>query len=164
MIRNHHPHHPDINDEMWSQIDAVIEKNRTVSGAVITVLRECQNIAGYLPVELLDYIGQGLNLPPSSVYGVASFYSLFSMVPKGRHTIKMCLGTACYVKGIKEAMSRIENAFHLQAGATTEDRRFTLEAVRCLGACGLAPVMVVNEDTHGAVSSDKVIELLDQYQ
>lgn len=164
MTWNHHPHHPDITDDMWSQIDAVIEKNRTVSGAVITVLRECQNVAGYLPVVLLDYIGQGLNLPPSSVYGVASFYSLFSMVPKGRHTIKMCLGTACYVKGIKEAMSRIENAFHLQAGATTEDRRFTLEAVRCLGACGLAPVMVVNEDTHGAVSSDKVIELLDQYE
>jgi NADH:ubiquinone oxidoreductase subunit E len=164
MTWNHHPHHPDITDDMWSQIDAVIEKNRTVSGAVITVLRECQNVAGYLPVELLDYIGQGLNLPPSSVYGVASFYSLFSMVPKGRHTIKMCLGTACYVKGIKEAMSRIENAFHVAAGGTTEDRRFTLEAVRCLGACGLAPVMVVNEDTHGAVSSDKIIELLDQYQ
>jgi NADH:ubiquinone oxidoreductase subunit E len=164
MTWNHHPHHPDITDDMWSQIDAVIEKNRTVSGAVITVLRECQNVAGYLPVELLDYIGQGLNLPSSSVYGVASFYSLFSMVPKGRHTIKMCLGTACYVKGIKEAMSRIENAFQVEAGGTTEDRRFTLEAVRCLGACGLAPVMVVNEDTHGAVSSDKVIELLDQYQ
>jgi NADH:ubiquinone oxidoreductase subunit E len=164
MTWNHHPHHPDITDDMWSQIDAVIEKNRTVSGAVITVLRECQNVAGYLPVVLLDYIGQGLNLPPSSVYGVASFYSLFSMVPKGRHTIKMCLGTACYVKGIKEAMSRIENAFQVEAGGTTEDRRFTLEAVRCLGACGLAPVMVVNEDTHGAVSSDKVIELLDQYE
>ena len=164
MTWNHHPHHPDITDDMWSQIDAVIEKNRTVSGAVITVLRECQNVAGYLPVELLDYIGQGLNLPSSSVYGVASFYSLFSMVPKGRHTIKMCLGTACYVKGIKEAMSRIENAFQVEAGGTTEDRRFTLEAVRCLGACGLAPVMVVNEDTHGAVSSDKVIELLNQYQ
>jgi NADH-quinone oxidoreductase subunit E len=111
----------------------------------------------------LDYIGQGLNLPASSVYGVASFYSLFSMTPKGRHTIKMCLGTACYVKGIKEAMSRIENAYHIEEGGTTEDRRFTLEAVRCLGACGLAPVMVVNGDTHGDVSSDKVLELLENY-
>ncbi|MGA6925434.1 MAG: NAD(P)H-dependent oxidoreductase subunit E [Desulfosarcina sp.] len=163
MIQNHHPHHPDIDDDMWSRIDAIIEKNRAVSGAVITVLRECQNVAGYLPVELLDYISRGLNLPSSSVYGVASFYSLFSMVPKGRHTIKICLGTACYVKGIKEALSRIENQYRLKEGGTTEDRRFTLEAVRCLGACGLAPVMVVDQDTHGAVSSDKVIALLEKY-
>lgn len=163
MTQKHHPHHPDINDDMWLQIDAVIQKNKTTSGAVITVLRECQDVAGYLPVELLDYISQGLNLPASSVYGVASFYSLFSMVPKGRHTIKMCLGTACYVKGIKEALSRIENEYQLEEGGTTDDRRFSLEAVRCLGACGLAPVMVVGEDTYGDVSSDKVIELLQKY-
>jgi NADH:ubiquinone oxidoreductase subunit E len=111
----------------------------------------------------LDYISQGLNLPSSSVYGVASFYSLFSMVPKGRHTIRICLGTACYVKGIKEALSRIENEYQLKEGGTTADRRFTLEAVRCLGACGLAPVMVVDQDTHGDVSSDKVIHLLEKY-
>ena len=164
MILTHHPHHPDINDDMWTQIDAVIEKNRTISGAVITVLRECQDIAGYLPVELLDYISQGLNLPSSTVYGVASFYSLFSMVPKGRHTIKMCLGTACYVKGIKEAMSRIESQYQVEEGGTTDDRRFSLEAVRCLGACGLAPVMVVGQDTYGDVSSDKVIDLLEKYE
>ena len=164
MTLTHHPHHPDINDDMWTQIDAVIEKNRAISGAVITVLRECQDVAGYLPVELLDYISQGLNLPSSTVYGVASFYSLFSMVPKGRHTIKMCLGTACYVKGIKEAMSRIENHYEIEEGGTTEDRRFTLQGVRCLGACGLAPVMVVNQDTHGDVSSDKVIDVLEKYE
>jgi len=164
MTQTHHPHHPDISDDMWNRIDTVIDANQAVSGAVITVLRECQDIAGYLPVELLDYISQGLNLPSSSVYGVASFYSLFSMVPKGRHTVKMCLGTACYVKGIKEAMSRIENEYNVHEGGTTDDRRFSLEAVRCLGACGLAPVMVVNQDTYGDVSSDKVIELLDNYQ
>ncbi|BBO69231.1 NADH dehydrogenase subunit E [Desulfosarcina alkanivorans] len=163
MTEKHHPHHADINDEMWARIDAVIDANKAVSGAVITVLRECQTIAGYLPVELLDYISQGLNLPASSVYGVASFYSLFSMVPKGRHTIRMCLGTACYVKGIKEALSRIENEYQLKEGGTTDDRRFSLEAVRCLGACGLAPVMVVDQDTYGDVSSDKVIELLEKY-
>jgi NADH-quinone oxidoreductase subunit E len=163
MTEKHHPHHPDINDEMWSQIDGVIDKNKAISGAVITVLRECQTIAGYLPVELLDYIGQGLNLPASNVYGVASFYSLFSMVPKGRHTIRMCLGTACYVKGIKEALSRIQNEYQLKEGETTDDRRFSLEAVRCLGACGLAPVMVVDQDTYGDVSSDKVIDLLEKY-
>jgi NADH:ubiquinone oxidoreductase subunit E len=164
MTLTHHPQHADINDDMWSQIDAVIEKNRAISGAVITVLRECQDIAGYLPVVLLDYISEGLNLPPSSVYGVASFYSLFSMVPKGRHTIKMCLGTACYVKGIKEAMSRIESQYQVKEGGTTDDRRFSLEAVRCLGACGLAPVMVVGQDTYGDVSSDKIIDLLEKYE
>ena len=85
------------------------------------------------------------------------------MVPKGRHTIKMCLGTACYVKGIKEALSRIQNEFQLKEGDTTDDRRFSLEAVRCLGACGLAPVMVVDQDTYGDVSPDNVIELIDKY-
>ncbi len=164
MTLNHHPHHPDIDDDMWAQIDVVIEKNKAVSGAVITVLRECQDIAGYLPVQLLDHISLGLNLPSSSVYGVASFYSLFSMVPKGRHTIKMCLGTACYVKGIKEAMSRVESQYQVAEGGTTEDRRFSLEAVRCLGACGLAPVMVVGQDTYGDVSSGKVIDLLEKYE
>ena len=163
MTQQFHPEHPDIDDDMWSQIDAVIDRNRRIAGAVITVLRECQAIAGYLPVVLLDYISQGLNLPSSSVYGVASFYSLFSMVPKGRHTVRLCLGTACYVKGIKEVVNRIENTYQLREGGTTADRRFSLEAVRCLGACGLAPVMVVDQDTHGGVSADKVIALLDKY-
>jgi len=156
--------HPDISDAMWTQIDCVISGNRSRPGAVITVLRECQQVVGYLPVELIDYIGYGLNLPPSDVYGVASFYSLFSMTPKGRHTIKICLGTACYVKGIKEVMARISNTYKVEAGGITEDRRFGLEAVRCLGACGLAPVMVVDEDTHGAVTSDKVAGILGQYE
>ncbi|MBW2367160.1 MAG: NADH-quinone oxidoreductase subunit NuoE [Deltaproteobacteria bacterium] len=156
--------HPDISQDMLDKIDQVIVQNRSHAGAVITVLRECQDIVGYLPVELIDYISRGLNLPPSDVYGVASFYSLFSMKPKGRHTIKLCLGTACYVKGIKEVLVRISNAYQIEEGETTEDQRFTMEGVRCLGACGLAPVMVVGKNTHGAVSADKVIDLLNQYQ
>lgn len=159
-----YPEHPDITPEMWPRIDAVIDAHKAVSGSIITVLRECQNVVGYLPVELLDYIGHGLNLPPSEVYGVASFYSLFSMVPKGRHTIRLCLGTACYVKGIKEVMTRVENQYKVPEGGTSEDRRFSLEAVRCLGACGLAPVMVVGDDTYGDVSADKVIDLLEPYK
>ena len=149
---------------MWLRIDEIILKNRPVAGSVITTLRECQDVVGYLPVELLDYISQGLNLPASDVYGVASFYALFSMEPKGRHTIKLCLGTACYVKGIKEVLSRIENQYDLQEGSTSHDRRFTLEGVRCLGACGLAPVMVIGPDTHGAVTSDKIIDILETYE
>ena len=159
-----HPEHPDITPGMWDKIDAVIQANRPVAGSIITALRECQSVVGYLPVLLLDYLSAGLNLPPSEVYGVASFYALFSMKPKGRHTIKLCLGTACYVKGIKEVMSRVENQYKLKEGGTTDDRRFSLEGVRCLGACGLAPVMVVGQDTHGAVSSDKVIDILENYK
>jgi NADH:ubiquinone oxidoreductase subunit E len=159
-----HPKHDDITEDMWTRIDKILRDNRPVAGSIISALRECQNVVGYLPVELLDYISIGLNLPSSEVYGVASFYALFSMTPKGRHTIKLCLGTACYVKGIKEVLSRVENEYGIKEGSTSEDRRFSLEGVRCLGACGLAPVMVIGEDTHGAVSSDKVIDILDAYK
>ncbi|MEJ2157809.1 MAG: NAD(P)H-dependent oxidoreductase subunit E [Desulfobacteraceae bacterium] len=159
-----HPEHPDITDEMWSDIDKIIQTNRPIAGSIITALRECQNVVGYLPVELLDYISSGLNLPASEVYGVASFYALFSMTPKGRHTIKLCLGTACYVKGIKEVLNRIENTYQVKEGSTSEDRRFSLEGVRCLGACGLAPVMVIGQDTHGDISSDKIIDILEKYE
>jgi NADH:ubiquinone oxidoreductase subunit E len=155
---------PDITDDMWTRIDEIVARNRSIPGSVITVLRECQDIVGYLPVELIDYISEGLNLSRSEVFGVASFYSLFSMQPKGRHLIKVCMGTACYVKGIKEVMSRVENEFQLKQGCTSDDRRFSLEAVRCLGACGLAPVMVVGQDTFGSVKADKVIQILDKYK
>jgi NADH:ubiquinone oxidoreductase subunit E len=158
------PEHPDIDAVMWGKIREIVDRNRPIPGSVITVLRECQDVVGYLPVELIDYIGKGLNLPRSEVFGVASFYALFSMKPKGKHTIKICMGTACYVKGIKEVMDRIGNAYHVEQGETTEDRRFSLEAVRCLGACGLAPVLVVGHDTHGDVSSDKVLAILEQYK
>ncbi|CAB1078141.1 hypothetical protein D1AOALGA4SA_5905 [Olavius algarvensis Delta 1 endosymbiont] len=163
MTHNHHPQHPDIQDDMWIQIDEIITANRSVPGSVIGVLRECQDVVGYLPVELIDYISNGLNLSRSEVYGVASFYSLFSFEPKGRHLIKVCMGTACYVKGIKEAVSRIENKYGMKEGGTSEDRRFSLEAVRCLGACGLAPVVVVDQDTYGAVKADTVIDTLEKY-
>ena len=158
------PDHSEITDEMWTKIDEIIADNKAIPGSIIGVLRECQDVVGWLPVELIDYISDGLNLSRSEVFGVASFYSLFSMTPRGRHHIKACLGTACYVKGIKEVMSRIDNEYQLKEGCTTEDRRFTLEAVRCLGACGLAPVVVVNQDTYGDVKADKVIEMLNKYE
>lgn len=159
-----HPSHPDITADMWGRIDAVISSNQGMPGSVIGVLRECQEIVGYLPAEVIDYISIGLNLSRSEVFGVASFYALFSLYPKGRNLVKVCMGTACYVKGIKEVISRIENHFQVKQGATTSDRRFSLEPVRCLGACGLAPVMVVNGDTYGDVKSDKVVHILDQYE
>lgn len=158
------PDHPDITEAMWTEIDAVIDAHRNKAGSVIAVLRQCQDAVGYLPVELMEYIAGGLNLPRSDVFGVATFYALFSLEPKGRHTVKVCTGTACYVKGIKEVIMRICNQFGLEEGGTDAERRFSLEPVRCLGACGLAPVMVIGTDTHGAVTSDKVIQILDNYQ
>jgi NADH-quinone oxidoreductase subunit E len=164
MAPDAHPEHSDITNEMWPKIDEIIDDNKDIPGSIIGVLRECQEVVGWLPVELIDYISDGLNLSRSEVFGIASFYSLFYLTPKGRHLIKVCMGTACYVKGIKEVISRIGNEYQVKEGCTTEDRRFSLEAVRCLGACGLAPVVVVDQDTFGAVKADKVIETLNKYE
>jgi NADH:ubiquinone oxidoreductase subunit E len=163
MTDDNHPQHSDITDDMWTKVDEIVAANRDVPGSVIGVLRECQDVVGYLPVEMIDYISDGLNLSSSEVFGVASFYSLFSFEPKGRHLIKVCMGTACYVKGIQESVNRIESKYNLKEGGTTEDRRFSLEAVRCLGACGLAPVVVVDQDTYGGVKAEKVIETIEKY-
>jgi NADH:ubiquinone oxidoreductase subunit E len=154
----------DLTPEVMTRVDGVIERYSGKPGALIPVLTECQRIVGYVPVELQDYIAKGLNIPGSTVYGVITFYSFFSMVPKGRHTVKVCMGTACYVRGIGEVLNRICSEFQVEVGGTTEDRRFSLEAVRCLGACGLAPVIVVNEDTHGGVSADKIMDILGRYE
>ena len=120
----HHPQHPDIRDDMWIKIDEIIAANRNLPGSVIGVLRQCQDVVGYLPVALIDYISDGLNLSASEVFGVASFYSLFSFEPKGRHLIRVCMGTACYVKGIQETISRIENKYNLKAGRYDRGQTF----------------------------------------
>ncbi|MDM8551831.1 NAD(P)H-dependent oxidoreductase subunit E [Desulfobacterales bacterium HSG2] len=164
MSYNIQPQHPDITEAMWIRINEIITTNRMKPGSVITVLRECQDIVGYLPVELIDHISRGLNLSPSDVFGVVSFYSLFSLEPKGRHTVKVCMGTACYVKGIKEVIERICNEYQMEEGGTSEDRRFSLDPVRCLGACGLAPVAVVDQDIYGDASSNSIIDILEKYE
>lgn len=164
MAMDHHPEHPDITAAMWARIDTILDENSPIPGSLITVLRLCQDTVGYLPPTLLDYIALGTNLASSQVFGVATFYSLFSLKPKGRNIIKACTGTACYVKGIKEVMNHIGNKYGIAEGETTEDRRFTLEGVRCLGACGLAPVMIVNEDIHGNVDPKDVTGILDEYK
>lgn len=159
-----YPSHPDITDAMWEKIDAIIDANKDIAGSVIGVLRMSQDTVGYLPIELIDYVAEGMNLPASQVYGVATFYSLFTLKPKGRNVIKVCTGTACYVKGIKEVISHISNRHGIKEGETMNDRRFSLEAVRCLGACGLAPVMVVKEDIHGNLKPDEVVGILENYK
>ncbi len=154
----------DLTAEVMEQVDRIIEDNKGKPGCLIPVLEDCQRVVGYLPVELQDYISERLDIPASTIYGVVTFYSFFSMVPKGRHVIKVCMGTACYVRGTKEILKRLTEEFGLEVGQTTQDRRFSLEAVRCLGACGLAPVMVVDEDTHGWMNPKKALEILEQYK
>ncbi|MBW1901242.1 MAG: NADH-quinone oxidoreductase subunit NuoE [Deltaproteobacteria bacterium] len=154
----------DLTPEVMAQIDEIIERLRDTPGSLITVLAEAQGITGYLPIELQEHVAAGMNIPGSTVYGVVTFYSFFSMVPKGRHIIKLCLGTACYVRGIQEVANRLENELNIKVGETTEDRRFSLEAVRCLGACGLAPAMVVDEDTHGGVSPESALKIVNGYE
>ncbi|MBN2125384.1 MAG: NAD(P)H-dependent oxidoreductase subunit E [Deltaproteobacteria bacterium] len=155
---------PDLTPELMAQVDEIVKEHRGKPGCLIPVLEECQRVVGYLPVELQEYLGRALGIPGSTIYGVVTFYSFFSMVPKGRHTVKICLGTACYVRGTKVIAQKIKEKFGLDVGQTSEDRRFSLEAVRCLGACGLAPVVVVDTDTHGGVRPDKVEEILNQYE
>jgi NADH:ubiquinone oxidoreductase subunit E len=155
---------PDLNAEVMAKVDQIVDHHRGKPGSLIPVLGACQALTGYLPAELLDYISDRLGVPGSTVYGVVTFYSFFSMVPKGRHTIKVCMGTACYVRGIGEVINRLKSALSLKVGGTTADRRFSLEAVRCLGACGLAPVVVVDHDTHGGVMPDRIADILNRYQ
>lgn len=153
----------DLTPKVMSKVDEIIEAHKGKPGCLIPVLAKCQEAVGYLPRELQEYIGKGLNIPGSTIFGVVTFYSFFSMVPKGKHTVKVCMGTACYVKGIGEVLNRIQSHFKLEVGGTSEDRRFSLQAVRCLGACGLAPVVVVDSDTHGGVSPDRVTGILERY-
>ena len=154
---------PDLTDDALQRIDGIIERYRNRPGCLIPVLEECQGIVGYLPVELQEYIGKGLGIAGCTIYGVVTFYSFFTMVPKGRHIIKVCMGTACYVRGIGEVLSRIQSAYSHDVGGTTADKRFSLEAVRCLGACGLAPAMVIDEDTHGGVTPESALKILEAY-
>jgi len=155
---------PDLSPEVMGRVDSIIDRYTGVPGCLIPVLEDCQEAVGYLPFELQEYIGEKLNIPGSTIYGVVTFYSFFSMTPKGRHTIKVCMGTACYVRGVGEVLGRIRGRLDLEVGGTTEDRRYSLEAVRCLGACGLAPVMVVDEDTHGGVTPDRALKILERYE
>lgn len=155
---------PDLTAEVMKEVDEVIDRYRSKPGSLIPVLEECQQIVGYLPVELQEYIGKGLNVAGSTIYGVVTFYSFFSMVPKGRHTIKVCLGTACYVRGNKNVLDKVMEGLNVEVGSTTGDRRFSLEAVRCLGACGLAPIVMVDDDAHGGVSPDKILDISESYE
>ena len=149
--------------EQVNRLDAIIEKYKGKPGGLIPVLEEAQVALEYLPISVQKKIAGGLNLPLSRVYGVVTFYSFFTMTPRGKHTVRICLGTACYVRGGKALSDQLKKEFGIEEGETTPDRMFTLETVRCLGACGLGPVIVVDENVHGRVKPAKVKEILSQY-
>ncbi len=148
---------------MLAELDKVINRYKGKAGSAIPVLQRAQEIVGYLPPAIQKRIARGLNLFPSEMHSIVSFYSYFTMKPRGEHTIRVCLGTACYVKGIERVLGKIRDRLKIDVGETTEDMRFTLEAVRCVGACGLAPVMVVDQNTYGALTQEKAVETINHY-
>lgn len=150
--------------EQVAKLDEIIARFKGKPGGLIPVLEEAQVTLDYLPISIQERIAKGLNLPLAQVYGVVTFYSFFTMKPRGRHTIRVCLGTACYVRGGKTIAESLVKEYHVTEGETTPDRRFTYETVRCLGACGLAPVIVVDDNVHGRVKTQKMKSVLDDYQ
>ncbi len=137
-------------------------KNR--QGGTIPVLQEVQKELGYLPEDALMVISRELKIPASELYGVATFYAQFHLKPRGRHIIRVCRGTACHVRGSLLIQEKIKNILQVEDNGTTEDLRFTLEPVACLGACGLAPVMMVDGETHGRLTPDKVMTIVESYE
>ena len=149
--------------EELSAVEAIIDCYRHKPGALIPVLEDIQDTLGYLPKSIQRKIALGLGVPFSEVYGVVTFYSFFTMTARGRHILRCCQGTACYVRGGKKILEKISETLGIEPGSTTADRRFSLETVRCLGACGLAPVITADRDTFRHVKPIKVVELLENY-
>jgi NADH-quinone oxidoreductase subunit E/NADP-reducing hydrogenase subunit HndA len=149
---------------MLQEIDRIIHQYRNKPGSSIPVLQRCQGIVGYLPPVVQKRIAKGLNTTPAEIHSIVSFYSFFTMKPRGEHNIRICLGTACYVKRVEEVLNKIKSDLKIDVGEVTEDKKFSLETVRCLGACGLAPVMVIDEETYGAMNPKKVPDIIEKYK
>jgi len=150
--------------EELAAVEAILERYQNKPGSLIPVLEEIQENLGYIPKFIQTKVALGLGVPLSEVYGVVTFYHFFTMVPRGRHTIRCCLGTACYVRGGRRNLEKLSGNLGVVPGETTEDSRFSLETVRCLGACGLAPVMTIDEDTYRQVKPSKVSEIIKEYE
>lgn len=149
--------------EQEEKVQQVIAKYKDTDGALIPVLHEVQEIIGYLPLEVQKVISEGIGVPVSEIYGVVTFYTQFSINPKGKYKIGVCLGTACYVKGSGDILEKIKQIIGIDVGECTEDGKFSLEATRCIGACGLAPVFTVNDDVYGRLVPDDVEGILAKY-
>lgn len=152
-----------INQE-YAHIDTILKKYADVRGALIPVLQEVQALYNYLPEDALEYVADRMQTPIAEIYGVVTFYSQFHLNPRGRNIIRVCQGTACHVRGGKTILQALEKQLGVKAGHTTADLRFTLETVACIGACGLAPVMQVNDDTHGRLTTDRLAAILARYE
>lgn len=150
-------------DDRYIRLNEIIEDLKDKRGALIPVLHKAQEIFGYLPEELQTHIAERLDIPLSEVCGVVTFYSLFSMKPRGKYLISICLGTACYVKGAGKISDELAKRLKVRIGDTTEDGKYTLEASRCIGACGLAPVLTVNGEVHGRLTMENINQLLEKY-
>lgn len=149
--------------EQEERLRAAIAEHKGQPGATMPVLQAAQEIFGYLPEEVQIMVAEGLDIPLTEVYGVASFYAQFTMNPKGKHQISLCLGTACYVKGASDILQEVQQRLGIQSGAITPDGKFSLDACRCIGACGLAPVMMIDNDVYGRLTTDQVGPILDKY-
>lgn len=150
-------------EEQEQQLRKIIEANRQDPSRLMSVMQQAQDIYGYLPIEVQQIIADGMGVPLEKVYGVATFYAQFALSPKGVYNISVCLGTACYVKGSGDIFNRLSEKLGIGADECTEDGRFSLTACRCIGACGLAPVLTVNEDVYGRLTVDDVDGILAKY-
>lgn len=152
------------NKEKIDDFKMFIHENKDTAGALMPVLQEAQEIFGYLPLEMLQMISRLLNLPMGEIYGVATFYSQFSFIPKGKNIISVCLGTACYVKGAQAVLEEIEKQLGIKAGFTTPDLQFSITSTRCVGDCSLAPVIIINDDVYPKIQKDKITEVIEKYR
>ena len=150
--------------EKYVQLEQVIARLKDQPGALMPVLQQAQEIFGCVPMDVQKIIAEGLGFTLSEVYGVATFYAQFSLRPSGKYIISVCLGTACYVKGSQKVLDRLSEELHVPVGGTTDDGLFTLNATRCLGACGLAPVMTINEEVYGRLVPDDIPGILAKYK
>ncbi|MCI8497218.1 MAG: NAD(P)H-dependent oxidoreductase subunit E [Clostridiales bacterium] len=150
--------------EQEAKLLQVIEEHKDEKGALMPVLQAAQDIYGYLPIEVQQIIAEKMDIPMEEIYGVATFYSQFALSPKGQYKISVCLGTACYVKGAGDILEKLCERLNISPDECTEDGRFSLEACRCIGACGLAPVMTVNDEVYGRLVVDDVDRILAKYQ
>ena len=152
------------NQALYAQLDEVINAHKDQPGSLISVLHKAQGIFGYLPEEVQAYVAEKMYIPLSEIYRVVTFYALFSMNKKGKYTFNVCLGTACYVKGSGKLMEKLQEELGIGVGETTEDGLFTIEGCRCVGACGLAPVMTINDKVHGHLTVDDIPKLVNEYR
>lgn len=150
--------------EKFAKLQEVIERYKGMKGPLMPVLQEAQEIFGALPLDVQNYISEALDVPVMDIYGVATFYSQFTLKPKGKYKVSVCMGTACYVRGAKLIQDKLVETLGIQVGETDKEGRFTLEATRCVGACGLAPVLLVNDDVYGRSTPEAVPGIIEKYR